>query len=349
LKILLIGDYSAVHTNLKKGLSTLGHQVILASDGDSYKDLPKDFVITPFKGRFLGKPLNILYFFLNIRKFTGYDVVQFISPFALPYYFYFTGIYHILFRFNKQIVYYACATDPAYLTLKNKFNYFPFDDSNLKEIPDYTRKGKTKIYKYFLEKVHKIIPSFYTYAIGYDGNKKLQKAIPLPGGGDYVSGVKPVEEKIRILFGVTRRGFKGADYILQALDRINKKYEGEVEITIVERLPLAVYANLLGDHDILIDQCKSYGYGMNAIFAMEKGILVLSGSEKIEMDFLGVENSAVVNIDPDVEQIEETLSSLIRNKDQLNLMKQRSLDQAKNFHDPRLVAEKFMDCYLPAI
>ena len=37
MKILLLGDFSAVHKNLKDGLLELGHDVVLASDGDGFK------------------------------------------------------------------------------------------------------------------------------------------------------------------------------------------------------------------------------------------------------------------------------------------------------------------------
>ncbi|WP_034293688.1 MULTISPECIES: hypothetical protein [Bacillus] len=33
-KILLLGEYSGVHQNLKEGLKELGHDVVVASDGD---------------------------------------------------------------------------------------------------------------------------------------------------------------------------------------------------------------------------------------------------------------------------------------------------------------------------
>ena len=34
MRILLLGEYSNVHATLAKGLKALGHEVVLASDGD---------------------------------------------------------------------------------------------------------------------------------------------------------------------------------------------------------------------------------------------------------------------------------------------------------------------------
>ena len=42
MKILLLGDYSNVHATLASALRTLGHEITLASDGDSWKNYPRD-------------------------------------------------------------------------------------------------------------------------------------------------------------------------------------------------------------------------------------------------------------------------------------------------------------------
>ena len=42
MKILLLGDYSGVHSTLAEGLRGLGHRVTVASNGDFWKDYPRD-------------------------------------------------------------------------------------------------------------------------------------------------------------------------------------------------------------------------------------------------------------------------------------------------------------------
>ena len=42
MKILLIGEYSNVHWTLSQGLRALGHEVTVLSDGDSWKNYPRD-------------------------------------------------------------------------------------------------------------------------------------------------------------------------------------------------------------------------------------------------------------------------------------------------------------------
>ena len=46
MKILLIGEYSNVHATLAEGLRTLGHQVTVVSNGDFWKDYPRDIDVS---------------------------------------------------------------------------------------------------------------------------------------------------------------------------------------------------------------------------------------------------------------------------------------------------------------
>ena len=344
MKILLIGEFSGVHNNLKKGLIELGHDVKLAADGDGYRKFGFDLRLAPYNGRFWGKIKNIIYFLIHLKKFVGYDVIQFINPFSIPYYFYFLGITSVIFKFNKKIFYYACGTDPAFLSAKEKFEYFPFSEKNSTEIPRYN-KFTLHYYSWFIKNITCIIPSMYTYGLGYFGNPKLKEPIPLPGSGNYTNSIfENKTGKIKILFGITRREFKGAVLIQKALKKLNEHYSEKIEIKIVEKLPFKEYLNILSQSDILIDQCKSYDYGMNTIFALEKGIIVLSGAESVAIKYLNVVNCPVINIKPDSEDIFKKLQELI-NSSEIKELKENSHDYARAVHDRNLIAQKFLKEY----
>ena len=82
MKILLLGDFSAVHKNLKDGLLELGHDVVLASDGDGFKNIPRDFDLKPKLPSLLGKiEIRLKLFFYLYTKFKDFDVVQLINAF----------------------------------------------------------------------------------------------------------------------------------------------------------------------------------------------------------------------------------------------------------------------------
>jgi hypothetical protein len=343
MKILLLGEFSGVHNNLKKKLLFFGHEVKLGADGDSYRGFDYDFKINPYESKFL----NLFYFIWNFRKFIGYDVVQFITPFAIPYHYHFFGLTHVLFRFNKVKIYYACGTDPAFMSVKDKFKYFPLDGktSKLEYFPNYN-KFSMNYYNWFINKIDWIVPSMYSYYLGYKSNSKTTSPIPLPASGFKNGDFKKKQSKVKILFGITRRDFKGSKYILDAIKLIESKFPNLVNVTVVEGLTIKEYKKLLLKSDILIDQCKTYDYGMNAIFAMENGCIVFSGSESKSMKYLNFKNCPVINILPDSKDIFNKISSIIElENNDIEKLKKKSLSFVREYHSLEKITNDFLHIY----
>ena len=44
LRILLVGEYSGVHSTLRNALAAKGHAPVLLSDGDGYKGFDRDLI-----------------------------------------------------------------------------------------------------------------------------------------------------------------------------------------------------------------------------------------------------------------------------------------------------------------
>ena len=79
MKILLLGEYSNVHATLAEGLRALGHEVTVISNGDFWKNYPRDIDVSRPSGKFGGlRLISKLYWLLP--KMKGYDVVQLINP-----------------------------------------------------------------------------------------------------------------------------------------------------------------------------------------------------------------------------------------------------------------------------
>ena len=81
MKILLIGEYSNVHWTLAEGLRALGHEVTVVSDGDGWKNYPRDINL---KRGPLNSKLSTLNYLRRLacvfHRLRGYDVVQIINP-----------------------------------------------------------------------------------------------------------------------------------------------------------------------------------------------------------------------------------------------------------------------------
>ena len=94
MRILLIGEYSNVHWTLAQGLRTLGHDVLVVSDGDSWKNYQRDIDISRRSTNIFDTLQYLRLLKKTIRKFKSFDVVQIINPMflelrahrILPYY-----------------------------------------------------------------------------------------------------------------------------------------------------------------------------------------------------------------------------------------------------------------------
>jgi hypothetical protein len=344
MKILLVGEFSGVHNNLKVGLLELGHEVCLAADGDGYRKFDSDISLAPYSSRILGKIFNVLHVLMNLPKFIGYDIVQYLSPNHLPYYLHYLGITRLLFLLNKKSIYYVCGTDPAFLAAQGKFKYSPFDLITL-EKPIYGNLYG-RYYKWFTFAVDVLIPSMYTYWVGYSDNPKLSSPIPLPALPleDYT--IRDLNGPISITHGITRKHFKGSEYIINAIEKIKLNYGKRVNIQVVEKLAFKDYVPLLGGSDIVVDQCKSYDYGMNSIFALQHGCIVLSGAEECAIEYLGIVNSPVINILPSEQDVYLKLESLILlDRSEIKELQAKSVAYVKEYHDIKKVSIKFESLY----
>ncbi len=79
MRVLLLGEYSNVHATLARGLRTLGHEVTVASNGDFWKDYPRDIDLSRRPGKLGGLSLLARIHRL-LPRLRGYDIVQLINP-----------------------------------------------------------------------------------------------------------------------------------------------------------------------------------------------------------------------------------------------------------------------------
>ena len=104
MRILLLGEYSNVHATLAKGLRALGHEVTVVSNGDFWKNYPRDIDVARTPGKIGGIRLYLKILSL-LPKLTGYDIVQLINPMFFELraerMFFF---YHFLKKHNKHVV-----------------------------------------------------------------------------------------------------------------------------------------------------------------------------------------------------------------------------------------------------
>lgn len=353
MKLLLLGDYSGLQKYLKEGLQQIGEEVTLYSNGDGWKKIPgADCKLYKNTGNrytnFLHGNIDPL-FILN--KFSGYDVVQLINPviFSLTDN---VPLVKEIKRKNKCLSLISAGYDTR-LYEKYKqgfFDYYMLDGAQdvLQSYDVHNIKGKLHQWNdhRIEELVDVIIPSSYEYAVGYSSSEKASNVIPFPINIDEILySPNIVGDRIVIFHGLNREIEKGTSYIRKALTKVAEEYPDEIEVVIEGRMPFDKYLLALQKANIVIDQCKSYGYGMNACISMAMGKVVLSGARQEHLMSLGVTDCPVIHIQPDADQIYKVLKELIENKNLIYEIGKRSREYVERVHNYKMIASKFVETW----
>ncbi|EJE8693659.1 glycosyltransferase [Vibrio vulnificus] len=350
MKVLLIGEFSALHKNLKEGLCKLGHEVTVAALGDGFKKIDADINLDSQRKGIVGaieKRINVV---KKLYGCKGYDVVQIINPFSM-YYIPFLTKYMVkrLKRNNNRVFLLAAGTDSYYLKYgRERLAYSP-----IKDYLEYDYgKGKHKYeglmyFKYnewLASYVDGIIPIMYDYEICYAEHENLRKCIPIPMNVDKIKfSPNNTLDKINVFHGLNRYGFKGTKYVEQAFKILEEKYPEEFNFCIDGKMPLEKYLTVMKGAHVVIDQTSSYSSGVNGIYAMAMGKVVLSGSEPESIKALSVESSPIINITPSCESIVVELENLLKDKNNFPIKAQESRKYVENYHHYERVAEKYLN------
>lgn len=360
MKILLLGEYSNVHATLAEGLRTQGHHVTVVSNGDFWKNYPRDISLVRnysiFGGvRYMAKLYSIL------PRLRGYDVVQLINPMFLEIkaerIF---GIYKYLRKHNRRVFlggygmdwYWVntCVNDkPLRYSDFNFGNELRNDVNAMKERADWMGTAKEKLNRYIAEDCDGIITGLYEYWVCYNqAFPKKTTFIPFPIKQEFPSITDSFTYPVRIFIGINkvRNEYKGTDIMLRAAMDIKDKYPDKVEIIRTESVPFNEYKKLMNSSDIILDQLYSYTPAMNALLAMSKGIIVVGGGEKENYDIINEkELHPIVNATPDQDSVFRCLEQLVTHPETIPLLKKQSVEYIRKHHDYIKVARQYEEFY----
>lgn len=377
MKILLLGEYSHLHTTLKQGLVTLGHEVTLVGDGDGFKNFPVDISIRPTftekpviktikKGlyKLFGYDLNALERGLRFCKqesnFRNYDLVQLINEKPIKTTPWFERyLLKKIFKNNKKVFLLSCGIDyiSVLFMLKKGFRYSLMNPyfENPKTTPqytyilDYTTKAHKKTHELVFDHIKGVIASDYDYVLPLQGHPLFLGLIPNPVNCDTIT-FKPlkIEKKIQIFLGINRSTFvkKGICFFEKALEIIQKKYTETVEVVVVESIPYKEYITRFDNCHILLDQVYACDQGYNALEAMAKGKVVFTGAEKEFLEHYNLQEDEVcINALPDVEAIVRKLSWLIENPEEIIRIGQNARAFIEREHHYEKITQKYLDVW----
>lgn len=367
MRILLVGEFSGLHSNLMKGLIKLGCHVEMVSYGDTFKKFDTGINVSSLK-KF---PLSLLENELNIpfrnlvKRLGKYDVVQFVNPLVTHTRLQIAMgnlrinnelILNLIEKANKSFLL-AAGDDHYYINAveNNLFKYSPFKDSLIYDMPRYKRwfsqcwsnELLRSWNKQLVNCVDGIIPCAYEYDVGYSYLKIKNKKnyIQFPFDIDSVKySDNTIINRLSVVHGLNRYGSKGTKYVEDAFDRL--KNNPNISCEIFARMSYKEFCKRIQNSNVVIDQLNSYSYAYTAITALAMGKLVISGCEN---EFLKKYNitgcSALINGTPDTYCLTNKIKEIIGDSHSLRIRGREGRDFIYENHDYIKIAKKYLDTW----
>lgn len=355
MKILLLGEFSGLHKNLKEGLVELGHDVDIASSGDGWKNIEGDIYFGSNRSGYVRKVERFVNIFKALPKFKNYDVVQFISPILFPQSFGVNNfIVNYIFKHNYKVFLVGAGATPQNTAIadfyENRFKYPELYSEIVKKTPilwSQTEAGRN-YNRWFLKKINGYIPIMYEYAQGYRDIKydKICPTLPIPINIDkiiYEDNV--IEDKLIIFHGLNREGVKGTPLIREALKRLQDAYPNEVECIIDGRMPLEEYLLLLRKTNVVIDQVYTASIGMNGVYNLAMGKIVIGGGEPEFLEEFSLKESPLIPIQANIDSIYNQLEYIVKNRKIVFEKGKASRRFAEELHDYKKVAKQYLEVW----
>ena len=353
MKVLLLGEFSSLHRYLKEGLQELGGiDVKLFANGDSWKKIGgADGSLFNYYGGIPGRIKTYGEALRNARSFEGYDVVQLINPQIYPHIVN-DRITKMLASSNKCFSLVAAGDDLALVTAyrEGKLDYYMMDHDKtpleLYDCKSFKGRKKIAVEKKIVSRADVVIPSLYEYTLGYEGNDRLSGVIPFPINTDSISySDNKVGEKVVFFHGLNKELAKGTPFIRAALERLQEKYPHDVEVIIDGKMPFDKYVEVMNRANVVVDQCCSHGYGINACIAMAQGKVVMAGSREHTLSAFGIESSPILHVEPSVDQIFSQLEYILENKKNIAQWGIDSRRYVEDMHHYVKVAARYVDAW----
>ena len=359
MKILLLGEYSNVHATLAEGLRKLGHEVTVISNGDYFKNYPRDIDVSRRGGK-LGGILLMAKLYTLLPKLRGYDVVQLINPMFFELkaerLFWF---YRYLRKHNKRVYLGAFGMDYYWVhtcTYDKPLRYSDFNIGNEVRTDaeavcyqrDWLGTAKEQLNKYIAQDCDGIIAGLYEYWTCYhpiyaDKTCFIPYPIKMPNS---INTERAQKSKVVIFIGINRERsfYKGTDIMLRAAKDVQQKYPYRMNLNIAESVPFAEYCKMMDGSDAILDQLYAYTPSMNPLLAMSKGIICIGGGEPENYEIINeTELRPIINVEPTYDSVYHELEQLVLNPDSIPELKRQSVAYVSKHHDYLKVAQQYID------
>lgn len=345
MKILLLGEYSGYYTNLARGFKQLGCNVTLFSNGHGWMNLQGG---TPYPAYGIGPLSGIkrrLLWKRNLKRFSGFDIVFLISPEFVnqswePWY------WDRIRENNRLVIYTVCGQKDSNVLRNAPFfrkNMFLTDSGAI----DIESTANILSHEYsFCDRIVNqcdgVIAISPDYFLSYESIDKPKECIPLPVDCNVVKQKPLPDGPLSFLHGKQHRPFtKGSEEITAAFEDLEQIED--IRFSHIGGLSLTDYQKEIVGHHVIVDQCKTFGYGMNALYGLALGRIVMSGNEPEFSQCMNLPTPPVLNITLDKLQIQSITRSLLEmNSTELQEKADEMRQYAVDYHDAKVVAKRYL-------
>lgn len=365
MRILFVGDASNMHNTLAQALRDLGHTAVVASNGSHWMDTHRDIDLKRGNGK-----LGAVRYFIDILKalpsMRDFDVVETcghifldLKPNKVRW------VFDYLKRHNHSVFMSALGTDYVYYTASHDGMTYRYSDYMVDNKPSPYTMSSEYIAKheenwklpfmreysdYVLGHIDGAISCLWEYQECYKpllGNRLAYGGIPIDTASVEPSFIEHEPEKVKFFIGIQldRNILKGTDLLLEAARRTVDRYPDLCELKVVENVPYEEYVTLLGKSHVLLDQLYSYTPATNALLAMARGLIAVSGGEPEYYELIGEkDNQPIINVSPLIEgDIDAKLEWLVKNKNKLPNLSRRSREFVEKHNESHVVVKRYLE------
>jgi glycosyltransferase involved in cell wall biosynthesis len=363
-RILLLGDYSNLHSQLGKTLRSMGHDVTVMSQGSDFQNTDRDINIVRNPGKWNGLKFTWQCLATLHKYLRGYDIVALqhqnflpLRPQRLRYFF------DRLRGENGAVFLSYAGRDVPYLdqcldaSSTIRYNEYRIENSRTdyftnssKSLSEWLSPTMRKYNDYILQHINGAVTALYEYHAAamrvLPREKIAYGGIPID-----VNVLAPVtmhgqEDCVQLFLGRHRNRMaeKGTDLLEYAARRVMDRFPGKCRLSIVENVPYSEYINTLCASHVVLDQIYSYTPATNALIAMSRGLNVVSGGESDYYNFIGErENHPIINAPTNLDDLTDVLSDVVAHPELIAERGRRSREFVLKHNAAEIVAKRYLD------
>ena len=107
-------------------------------------------------------------------------------------------------------------------------------------------------------------------------------------------------------------------------------------------MPLNEYLAVMNRANIVVDQLNGYSCGMNALYAMAQGKVVIGGAERDSLRSMNMLDSPVFNAEPTPKSVISVIENLIEMRKDIPSIGHRSRGFVEQHHDYLMIANRYI-------